>query len=172
MIKCIRQFSHVLWISAVSLIPGVAQEWEGTVITQDCNYDVLRPMAVGVYDLVANITVIAFLGAESDPYIAYCDHSDNDTWSSPIKVGDHPRVEPYSFPQIVQTPDGHFHVFYALHTVGLRYSVSENPHDPRTWIDSELNLRTIDYLRFALSYPQPVVSKNGMTSFLSKQLHP
>jgi hypothetical protein len=73
--------------------PLLSQTWFTTFLSGNCTHDDLRPMSVGVYDLYANKTVLAYMGPNGDPYVSVCDHGNGNTWSDPIKIGDDPSED-------------------------------------------------------------------------------
>lgn len=147
---------NALWLLFFLLFTGIgsAQTWFARVIDDNCLSDDLRPMSVGVYDLVTNRTIMAYMGREGDPFIAVCDHNNNNSWSNPLQVGDDPVQDPHNYPQIVQTYDGSVHVFYGAHNNSLRYAYTPIPNDLNHWEDKVLDID-------AVSYPMPFVDNEG-----------
>jgi len=143
-----------------------AQNWQAKTISQNCTGDVMRSMSVGVYDMNSNRTFITYIGPAAAIYVAQCNHNNNNNWTSDIKVGDNPTTlsAKYSYPQIIQTPDGYLHVFYVKHTAAMYYAKSINPGDASQWttpVELSISSNVPGYRKLMPSYPNAIMSRSG-----------
>jgi len=138
--------------------------WQATTISGNCQGDVIRPMATGVYDLKANKTYITYIGPNASIYASECDHNNGNTWKKNIFVAVNPTTmsAKYSYPQIVQTNDGYIHIFFVKHTTNLFHVRSSYPNDGTKWdAVEELLIPSPEYTKIKPSYPHVLLSRNG-----------
>jgi len=164
----------ILLISFI-LLSGLVKAqtgWQATTISGSCLGDVIRPMSVGVYDLKANKTYIAYIGPNSDIYVSQCDHNNGNTWNKNIHVAVNPTVmsAKYAYPQIVQTPDGYIHIYFVKTTTNLYHVRSTNPNDGTKWDPvEELPIPSTHYRKILPSYPHVLMSRNGFIYMFWRQ---
>ena len=156
----------VIGLLLVFISKPQAQQWKALTIADNCDADVVRSMAVGVYDISVNKTFIAFIGENENIYVAWCDHNNGNKWSNNLKVADSPSElsAKYAYPQIVQTPDGTLHIFFAKHDTNLWQIKSLRPSDASEWkAPEELHITSNEpnYWKMQPAYPMPIVARNG-----------
>ncbi len=152
-----------------------SQQWYVDHIASELDGSVLRPMSTGSYDLEANKTFVAFLGENSHIYIMECDHNNGNQWSEPIKIADCPTSmsAKYAYPQLVQTPDGYIHVFFAKHTTNIWYARSSEPHNPTSWVIRDLTREVAegspDFTKLRPAYPKVLLGRDGFIYLFWRQ---
>jgi hypothetical protein len=166
---------NVILLLGLLLFSGLLKAqtgWNATSISGNCLGDVIRPMSVGVYDLKANKTYIAYIGPNTDIYASQCDHNNGNTWIKNIKVAVNPAVisAKYSYPQIVQTPDGYIHIFFVKTTSFMYHVRSTNPNDATAWdAVEELHIPSTHYNKVLPSYPHVLMSRQGFIYIFWRQ---
>jgi putative cell wall-binding protein len=138
---------------------GAWGTWLGDFLDADASgnatYEAMAITPSAVYDAGSNATVVAYQGANLDPYVCVLDH-DTGRWSEPVRVGSNAylagRMDTHGGPSIIQDADGVFHVFWGAHNTRLYHAVSATPGVAGSW---KLKSITVDGSSVTCTYPVP-----------------
>jgi hypothetical protein len=138
-----------------------SNEWFVTLIDENCMSDTMRAMGMGIYDLFADRSLTTYMCDNGDAYYAYINHSRSNTWSPGILVGDSShQVDSHNYPQIAQTFDGNYHIFYGAHGEIQYHARTTVPHDVNSWVSGPVLTYTHETLGEIESFDN-VVNYNG-----------
>lgn len=113
-----------------------------------------RPLKAGLYDATSEKTFVTWLGENCSAVVAAYYHSTGE-WTQPKRVGES-FEDHHNYPHLVQTADGHLHIFYGCHNTPLKRTRSPMPHTIEgDWQDGFIEKAP------AASYPMPVVADSG-----------
>lgn len=115
-----------------------------------------RPNTFGLYDSSVDKSFVCYQGSNSDPYVQAFDHGSN-SWTNPqAALSASVSVDLHNYPMMLQSDDGHIHLFYTEHNQMLYQATSPNASS----IEGSWSEDTISEGPYA-TYPFPVKDSNG-----------